>query len=101
MQIDVFFPEQNRHIRFLLGLYISRKRVEMGYTVENVAEQLAVSVHSYKRIESGRGKVNATVFNKLQNLLAFEASDLNEIRKIASVNFINDLSKAMVSNYPI
>lgn len=101
MKIETFFPDQNRHVRFLLGLYISRKRQECGASVADLAEKISVTTQSFKRIEAGRMKITPGLFEKIQSHLALEADDLNEIRRIASVSYINDLSKVLVPNYPV
>lgn len=100
MKIDSFFPDQNRHVRFLLGLYISRKRQESGGSVADLAGKIEVTPQSFKRIEAGRMKITPSLFEKIQTHLSLEAEDLDEIRRIASVSFINDLSKVLVPNYP-
>ncbi len=101
MHIDIVFPNQNRHVRYLLGLYISRKRNELGFSAKDIAAQIELSLQSYRRIETGRVKINTELFEKIQSLLPLELDDLNEIRKIASVKYINDLSKALIQNYPV
>lgn len=101
MKIDTFFPDQNRHVRFLLGLYISRKRQETGASVADFAGKISVTPQSFKRIEAGRMKITPTLFEKILVHLPLEADDLNEIRRIASVSYINDLSKVLVPNYPV
>lgn len=100
MKIDDFFPDQNRHVRFLLGLYFNRKRRELGLSIQDLAPRMELSSQSYKRIEAGRTKINPTVFDKIQSVLPIEVDDLNEIRKIAGVTYINNLSKVLVPNYP-
>lgn len=101
MKLEGFFPQQNRHVRFLLGLYISRKRRESGASVEDLATKTELTPQSVKRIEAGRMKVTPRIFGKLQPVLGLEPEDLNEIRRIAGVSYINDLSKVLVPNFPI
>jgi transcriptional regulator with XRE-family HTH domain len=100
MDIESFFPDQNRHVRFLLGLYITRKRKEAGITIAEVATKADVSPQSIKRIEAGRMKISFGLFKKIQPLINLEPDDLNEIRRIAGVAFINDLSKFLVPDFP-
>lgn len=101
MKFESFFPNQNRHVRFLLGLYISRKRRESGASLTELANKAELTPQSMKRIEAGRMKVTPRIFGKLQVALGFESEDLNEIRRIAGVAYINDLSKVLVPNFPI
>ncbi|WP_413287991.1 helix-turn-helix domain-containing protein [Bdellovibrio sp. HCB337] len=101
MRLDMFFPNQNRHVRFLMGLYLNRKRNEQGLSLQEVASQVGLTPQSYKRIESGGKKIDDTLFEKIQSLIAIEPEDLNEIRRIAAIRFVNDLSKAFASNYPL
>ena len=101
MTMDMLFPDQNRHVRFLMGLYISKKRNEKGFSVGDVANLLDLAPQSYKKIETGRMKINSDIFDKMQNLLSLDLEELDEIRQIACVRYINDLSKALVSNYPV
>lgn len=100
MQIDVIFPNQNRHVRCLLGLYINRKRNELGFSAKDVATQIELSPYAYRNIEIGRMKIKADHFKKIQSLLSLEENDLFEIRKIARVKYVNDVSKALLENYP-
>ncbi|HEY8269966.1 MAG TPA: helix-turn-helix transcriptional regulator [Pseudobdellovibrionaceae bacterium] len=100
MQIDVIFPNQNRHVRHLLGLYINRKRNELGFSAKEIASQVNLSPHAYRRIEVGKVKINSSLFEKIHSLLFLEIEDLAEIHKIASVKYINDVSKALLENYP-
>lgn len=99
-QIEIFFPNQNRHVRFLLGLYISRKRNELGFSVQDMASRVEMTPQIYKRIEGGRMKITSDCFEKIQSLLFLESHELDEIRKISGVRYINDLSKTLISNYP-
>lgn len=101
MKVDVFLSNQNRHVRFLLGLYISRKRNELGLSIQDIASHINLSPQTYKRIEAGSKKVNATVFEKMHSLLSFNQEDLMEIRRIATISYVNDLSKALTANYPL
>lgn len=101
MKFENFFPNQNRQVRFLLGLYISRKRRESGASINEVATKAEITPQSVKRIEAGRMKITPVIFEKIQLQLSLEADDLNEIRRIASVSYINDLSKVLVPNYPV
>lgn len=100
MQIDALFPNQNRHVRFLLGLYLSRKRNELGFSLQDVAAKVELTPQSYKRIEAGRMKIKPALFEKIQMLLCLEFEELLEIRKVASVQHINDLSRELIPNYP-
>lgn len=100
MQIDAIFPNQNRHVRHLLGLYISRKRNELGFSASEIASQVHLSPHAYRRIEVGKVKISCPLFQKIQSLLFLDIEDLLEIHKIAGVNYINDVSKALLENYP-
>ncbi|MBS1970525.1 MAG: helix-turn-helix transcriptional regulator [Bdellovibrionales bacterium] len=101
MKFETFFPNQNRHVRFLLGLYISRKRRESGASLTELANKADLTPQSIKRIEAGRMNVTPRIFGNLQVALGFEAEDLNEIRRIAGVAYINDLSKVLVPNFPV
>lgn len=101
MNIERFFPDQNRHVRFLLGLYISRKRLESGASIADLAQKIEVTPQAFKRIEAGRMKITPGLFDKIQAHVSIDPEDLNEIRKIAGVSFINDLSKVLVPNYPV
>jgi ribosome-binding protein aMBF1 (putative translation factor) len=101
MKIESFFDNQNRHVRFLLGLYISRKRRESGASIEDFAIKADLTPQSVKRIEAGRMKVTPRIFGKIQSTLGFDPEDLNEIRRIAAVAYINDLSKVLVPDFPV
>lgn len=94
MRLDMFFPNQNRHVRFLMGLYLSRKRKEQGVSLQEISALVNLTPQSYKRIESGTKKLDETLFSKIQSLLTLDPDDLNEIRRIAAIRFVNDLSKA-------
>jgi transcriptional regulator with XRE-family HTH domain len=94
------FSDQKRHLRFLLGLYISRKRLELGYSIYEVAFQLQLTSLFYKRIESGRAKMKTDIFYKIQALLFLDADDLHDIRRISRIAYVNDLAKALSANYP-
>ncbi|MGZ3691863.1 MAG: helix-turn-helix transcriptional regulator [Pseudobdellovibrionaceae bacterium] len=100
MKIDAIFQNQNRHVRYLLGLYISRKRNELGFTAKDVASRIDLSHQTYRMIEVGQVKINPPLFKKIQSLLALQLSDILEIRKIANIKYINDVSKALLENYP-
>jgi len=101
MKIEAFFQNQNRHVRFLIGLYISRKRLERGFSVQETASQLGLTPQAYKRIEGGRSKLKSEYFDKIQSLLKLEIDELYEIRQISCVAFINELSKNLGTNYPV
>lgn len=101
MKIDHFFPDQHRHVRFLLGLYINRKRRELGISTSELASQTSLTPDSIKRIEAGRKKISSEDFDKIHSSLRLEADELNEIRKIAGVSLINHFSKVLVPNYPV
>jgi transcriptional regulator with XRE-family HTH domain len=100
MQIDVLFPNQNRYTRYMLGLYLKRKRTEAGLSVEEVAGNLDLASRTYRKLEAGQMKIAAKHFAILQDLLKLDADDLIEIRKIVSVQYINDLSQVLSQNYP-
>ena len=100
MQLELLFPHQNRYVRFLLGMYLKRKRTEQSYSEEFVANYLAIKEASYRKLESGQMNFSDEQFTRLQNLLSFEADDLIEIRKIVSVQYINSLSAEMSENFP-
>jgi len=100
MKLENIFPDQHRHVRFLIGLYINRKRREMGMSVADVASKTNTTPKSFKMIEAGRAKLTSAFFEELHSLLGFSDEELHEIRKIASVTYINDLSKVLVPNYP-
>lgn len=100
MKTEITFPDQNRYIRYLLGCYIRRKRSEFGYSIPEIASQVELSTQNFKRIEAGRMKISPEVFEKMQTLLSFDAEDLANIRKIACVKYINDISKALVPHFP-
>lgn len=100
MNIEQLFPDQNRHVRFLLGLYITRKRKEQDLSVPAIAARLGITAPIYKRIESGRMKLNDSLFEKMRLLLSLEQEDLIEINRIAAIRYINDLSKILTFNYP-
>lgn len=97
MKLEMFFPNQNRHVRFLMGLYLNRKRNEQGLSLQEISSQVGLTPQAYKRIESGTKKIDETLFEKIQSLLILEPDDLNEIRKIAAIRFVNDLSQAFAS----
>jgi|GEM_PF-5087301 Predicted transcriptional regulator len=100
MQLELLFPNPNRYVRFLLGMYLKRKRTEMAYSEEFIANHLGLKEGSYKKLESGHMNFTNEHFVRLQNLLSFEADDLIEIRKIVDVQFINNLSAEMSENFP-
>jgi len=101
MRFEVLFPVQNRHVRFLLGQYLARKRVEQGLSPEEVAFRTGLSPRIYKTIEGGRKNLDADVFSAIQDVLPLEEADLRELRRIASIRYVNDLSNAIGFNYPI
>ena len=101
MKAEVFYPNQNRHIRFFMGLYIRRKRLESDLTVQDAATQLGLTPQAYRNIEGGRAKMKAEIFSKTLTLFQVDPSDLQEIYKISSVAYVNDLSKALGANYPL
>lgn len=91
---------QTRHVRFLLGLYLKRKRSELSFSEDIVASHLDLTTRSYRKMEAGQSKISEDQFRLLQDLLNFEPEDLIEIRKIVGVQYINDLSAALSENYP-
>lgn len=101
MEIDNFFPIQDQHVRNLLGLYLRRKREEMGLTLTEVATQANLTTATYRRIEGGRMKIEPSAFNKIQSLLELDPVDLGDIRKIAAINYVNHASKTLAMNYPL
>ena len=100
MNIDILFTDQDRHVRFLLGLYIKRKRNERGMSISELASRVYVTQESLKRIESGKKNLSPGDLAKFQDQLNFEYGDLIEIHKIAKVAYVNDISKVMVPDYP-
>ena len=100
MQLELLFPNQNRYVRFLLGMYLKRKRTEMSFTEEFIANYLGLKEGSYKKLESGHMNFSNQQFTRLQDILNFEADDLIEIRKIVDVQYINSLSAEMSENFP-
>ena len=100
MDIKELFPIQNQHSRFLLGLYISRKRQELGLSAAALAAQLNLDQKTYARLEGGHKKMDPLLFEKLQFLLSLEAAELIELQAVAKIRYINDLSKVMVPNFP-
>ncbi|MNK15808.1 hypothetical protein D3C87_339590 [compost metagenome] len=100
MDIDMLFPDQNRHVRHLLGLYIKRKRNDLGVSIQDTASNMSLDSQAYRRIEAGRSKITPEQFQHMHHLLALEPNELIEIRKIAGVKYINDLSRVLSPNYP-
>lgn len=100
MSLDGFPQNQNRHLRFLLGCYIRRKRIELEISIPEMVSVLNISAQTYKAIEAGRVKISEPLFKDVHSALGFKSDDLIEIRKIADVRYVNDVSKALVSNYP-
>lgn len=100
MNIDMLFPDQNRHVRHLLGLYIKRKRTEVSLSISDVAAHLLLSPNAYRLIEGGRSKISDEQFQLLIQFLSLDMEEIVEIRRISGVMYINDLSRVLSPNYP-
>ncbi|MEN0059430.1 MAG: helix-turn-helix transcriptional regulator [Bdellovibrio sp.] len=100
MSIEELFPLQNRYGRFLVGLYLSRRRGERHLSVEELAQLLSMSPLTYRRIESGRSKISPQNFDTLTEVLDLDMDDLIELSRIARIKHINDISKSLSLNYP-
>ena len=100
MDIDMLFPDQNRHVRHLLGLYIKRKRNDLGASIQDTASNMSLDSQAYRRIEAGRSKITPEQFERIHQLLSLDPQELIEIRRITGVMYINDLSRVLSPNYP-
>ena len=59
-----------------MNLKLRAKRVEKGFTQEELAKAIGVCTATYNRYEIGRTEMTATVINKLLNVLNCKYEDI-------------------------
>ncbi len=100
MRIETLFPEQNAHVRFILGQHLKQKRLLHEMSLDALALALQVDARTYRRIESGQTNISEEQFSQLQQLLQLDSQELLEIGRIAAVSRVNAYAKALDEGYP-
>lgn len=82
-------------------MHIRQKREALGLSTSDMADQLEISELTYKRLESGRVRLNEAFLEQIITILRLQEDDLMEISKIANIAYANAISKALSPDYPL
>ena len=84
----------------IIGERLKKARIAKGYTQEQLAEKIDVSVAFLSRVERGKAKINLYRLNQLCDLL--EISEGNILTGIGSnsKNYLNDDFSNLLKNCP-
>ena len=84
----------------IIGERLQKARIAKGYTQEQLAEKIDVSVAFLSRVERGNSKVNLKRLNQLCNLL--DVSEGNILTGVGSTsnNYLNEEFSNLLKNCP-
>lgn len=71
--------EKNIDTRIRIGSMIAGRRIELGYSIRELAEKCGVSYQNITKIEHGRYNVSIDILGKIADALNLEIS-LQEIQ---------------------
>lgn len=63
---------KNENIRQHVGSMIASRRIELGYTIRELAERCGVSYQNITKIEHGRYNVSIDILKKITDALGVE-----------------------------
>ena len=84
----------------VIGERLKRARIAKGYTQEQLAEKIDVSVAFLSRVERGNAKVNLNRLNQLCDLLDISEGDILTGVGDTSKNYLNSEFSSLLENCP-
>lgn len=84
----------------IIGERLKKARIEKGYTQEQLAEKIDVSVAFLSRVERGNSKVNLNRLNQLCDLLEISEGDILTGVGSTSNNYLNEEFSVLLKGCP-
>ena len=84
----------------IIGERLKKARIEKGYTQEQLAEKIDVSVAFLSRVERGNSKINLNRLNQLCDLLDISEGDILTGAGNTSNHYLNDEFSILLKNCP-
>lgn len=84
----------------IIGERLKKARIAKGYTQEQLAEKIDVSVAFLSRVERGNAKVNLNRLNQLCDLLDISEGDILTGVGNTSKNYLNNEFSTLLENCP-
>lgn len=100
VQIDKLSSFNKRFFKKIFGLQIKRRREELGYSLEYVAELLGLTSRTFKMIEAGQKNISQHDFEALVDTFNLDSTELLEMSRITHVQYLMSLYKEIDENFP-
>lgn len=84
----------------VMGARLKKARIAKGYTQEQLAEKIDVSVAFLSRVERGKTKLNLNRLNQLCDLLDISEGDILTGVGITSSHYLNEEFAELLKNCP-
>ena len=84
----------------IIGQRLKKARIEKGYTQEQLAEKIDVSVAFLSRVERGNAKINLNRLNQLCDLLDISEGDILTGSGSTSNYYLNEEFSILLKNCP-